>query len=67
MVQSDQLVLAHVERRNGSPYALRCKPMALELVKDVSAVLEDLVKELNLKGTQCRDVLNPKDYCCTWH
>ena len=41
--------------------------MALEPAKDASAVLEDLVKELNLREMQCRDVLNPKDYCCTWH
>lgn len=62
MVQSDQLVLAHVEQRNGSPYVLNCKRIALDSAKDAPAVLEDLVKELDLEGTQCSYVLNPKDY-----
>lgn len=62
MVQSDQLVLAHVEQRNGAPYVLDCKHIALESAKDAPAVLEDLVKEMDLEGTQCSFVLNPKDY-----
>jgi MSHA biogenesis protein MshI len=62
MVQSDQLVLAHVDLRNGSPYVLNCKQIALDSAKDAPAVLEDLVKELNLEGTQCSYVLNPRDY-----
>lgn len=62
MVQSDQLVLAHMEQRGGSPYLLNCKRIALESAKDAPAVLENLVKEMDLEGTQCSYVLNPKDY-----
>lgn len=62
MVQSDQLVLAHVEQRNGSPYLLDCKRLPLESAKDVAEVLADLVKEMDIAGTQCSYVLNPKDY-----
>jgi hypothetical protein len=39
-----------------------CKQVALKPAKDASAVLEDLVKELNLKGAQFSGVLNPKDH-----
>lgn len=62
MVQSDQLVLAHVEQRGGLPYVLNCKRIALESAEDAPAVLESLVKELDIEGTQCSYVLNPKDY-----
>lgn len=62
MVQSDQLVLAHVEQRNGSPYLLNCKQVPLDSPKQATAILEDLVKEYELEGTQCSYVLNPKDY-----
>lgn len=62
MVQSDQLVLAHVEQRKGSPYLLNCKQVPLDSPKQAAAILEDLVKEYELEGTQCSYVLNPKDY-----
>lgn len=62
MVQSDQLVLAHVEQRNGAPYLLNCERIALESAKQAPEVLEKLVKELDIEGTQCSYVLNPKDY-----
>jgi MSHA biogenesis protein MshI len=62
MVQSDQLVLAHVEQRNGAPYVLNCKQIAFESPKQAASLLEDLVKEYDIEGTQCSYVLNPKDY-----
>jgi MSHA biogenesis protein MshI len=62
MVQSDQLVLAHVEQRGGSPYLLSCKKIPLASPKEAAAILEDLVKEYEMEGTQCSFVLNPKDY-----
>jgi MSHA biogenesis protein MshI len=62
MVQSDQLVLAYVEQRGGSPYLLNCKRIPLVSPKEAAAVLEDLVKEYEMEGTQCSFVLNPKDY-----
>lgn len=62
MIQSDQLVLVHTEQKGGSPYLLNCKQIALESAKDAPEVLANLVKELELEGTQCSYVLNPKDY-----
>lgn len=62
MVQADQLVLAHVEQRKGAPYLLHCERIELASIKDAPDALEKIVKDLDLEGTQCSYVLNPKDY-----
>ena len=62
MVQSDQLVLAHVDQRGGSPFMLNCKRVPLASPTEAAVILEDLVKEYEMEGTQCSFVLNPKDY-----
>ena len=58
----DQLVVAHVEERDGSPYLLQCERAALESGKDASRILVKLVKDMGLEDRQCSYVLDPKDY-----
>jgi MSHA biogenesis protein MshI len=61
-IQSDQLVLAHVDIRKGEPYLLHGRTAALESEKDAGKALEKLVKELELDGQQVSYVLSPDDY-----
>lgn len=62
MVQSDQIVLAHMEQREGAPYLLNCERVEIDSPKAAPEALEELVNKLDLEGTQCSYVLNPKDY-----
>lgn len=62
MINADQLVVAHVEERDGKPCLVHCEQVVLQRQKDAIQVLPKLVKELELEGTQCSYVLNPKDY-----
>lgn len=61
-IQSDQLVLAHVDIRKGEPYLLHGRTAALESEKEAGKALEKLVKELELDGKQVSYVLSPDDY-----
>jgi len=61
-IQSDRLVLAHVDIRKGEPYLLHGRSVALESEKDAGKALEKLVKELDLDGKQVSYVLSPQDY-----
>lgn len=62
VVQPDQLMLAHVAVRDGAPYLLHGRRVALESAKDAGSELHKLVKELDLEGEQVSVVLNPRDY-----
>ena len=61
-IQSDQLVLAHVDIRKGEPYLLQGRSVALESAKQAGKALAKLVKDLDLDGKQVSYVLAPEDY-----
>ena len=62
VVNSDQLVLVHMQEKDGAPYLANCKRVALQSERKAGEALTKLVKDLDLEGTQCSYVLNPKDY-----
>lgn len=61
-IQSDQLVLAHVDIRKGEPYLLHGRTQQLDSEKEAGKALAKLVKELGLDGKQVSYVLSPQDY-----
>ncbi|NKB33361.1 MAG: hypothetical protein GKR91_09710 [Pseudomonadales bacterium] len=61
-VNSDRLAFVHMEVKDGIPHLLNCERIDLESEKEAGPALNKLVKELELEGTQCSYVLNPKDY-----
>ena len=61
-MQSDLLTLAHMETRGGAPFLNGVEKVALSSSKDAGVALAKLVKDMDLEGTQCSVVLNPKDY-----
>ncbi len=62
MVNSDQLVVAHMGERDGAPYLIDCRRAALESERDTAKVLAKLVKDMAVQDKQCSYVLNRKDY-----
>ena len=62
MMQSDRLMLAHMETQGGAPFLRGLEQVDLSSSKDTAAALAKLVKDFDLEGTQCSVVLNPKDY-----
>jgi MSHA biogenesis protein MshI len=62
MMQSDRLTLAYVETKGGAPFLNAVQQVNLSSSKDAGPALAKLVKELDIEGTQCSVVLNPKDY-----
>lgn len=61
-LQPDQLVLAHVDVRDGKPLLLQDRREALESERDSGKLLGRLVKDLDLDGKQVSCVLAPNDY-----
>ena len=66
MVQSDQLVLAHVDQRGGSPFMLNCKRVPLASPTEAAAILEDLVKEYEMGELSAALSSTQKITICIW-
>ena len=62
VVNVDQVVVAHVENRNGAPHLINCRSAAIKSEKSAPRVLTRLVKDLALEGKLCNFVLAPQDY-----
>jgi len=62
MIQPDQLLLVNMDVRDGRPYLLHGRQVALESESDGAAALKKLVKDLDIEGMQVSYVLNPSDY-----
>ncbi len=61
-MQPDVLTLAYMETRRGAPFLRQVEQVEIGSAKETGAVLSKLVKGLDIEGTQCSVVLNPKDY-----
>jgi MSHA biogenesis protein MshI len=62
LVSSEQLAVAHMGERDGAPYLIDFKRVALNSEKDAGKALSNLVKTMEIEGKQCSFVLNRKDY-----
>jgi MSHA biogenesis protein MshI len=61
-LQSDQLILAHLDVRSGQPVLLQGRHKAVESARDAGKELGKLVRDLELDGKQVSCVLAPRDY-----
>lgn len=62
VVSSDQLAVAHMGERDGAPYLINYRRVALQSEKDSGKALAKLVKSMEIEDKQCSYVLNRKDY-----
>jgi MSHA biogenesis protein MshI len=62
LVSSEQLAVVHMGERDGAPYLIDFKRVALNSEKDAGQALSNLVKTMEIEGKQCSFVLNRKDY-----
>ena len=62
IVNPTSLALVHIIEKEGAPYLLQAERVALESEREAGKALTDLVKDMDLEGTQCSYVLTPKNY-----
>lgn len=62
VVNADQVVVAHIENRIGTPHLVNCRSVAIDSEKSAPRVLTRLVKDLALEGELCNFVLSSQDY-----